>query len=70
MKDQETLSDSKAISEKRRNRTSVINLPRKDKVSFCIGKANTTERHGIAKENRRERNATYSSRNDVGWGVE
>lgn len=70
MKDREALSDSEAISEKQRNRSFVINLPRKDNVSFCIGKADTTEHHRIAKENGEERSITYSSRNDVGWGVE
>lgn len=70
MKDWETLSDSQATSEKKRNRILVINLPRKDKVSFCIGTADTTEHCRVAKENRKERNITYSSRNDVGWGVE
>jgi len=52
VKDQEALSDSKVISEKERNRSFFTNLPRKDKASLRIGKADTTKHHRIAKENR------------------
>lgn len=48
----------------------VINLLRKGKVSFRIGKADTTEHHRTAKENMEERNIPYSSRNNAGWGLE
>lgn len=48
----------------------VFYLLRKDKVSFSIGKADTTEQHRTAKENMEERNITYSSRNNGGWGLE
>lgn len=48
----------------------VINLLRKDEVSFSIEKADTTEHHRTAKENMEKRNITYSSRNNAGWGLE
>lgn len=60
------MSETPKTVQKKRNMSVVINLLMNNKVSFSVGKADTTEHHRTAKENMEERNITCSSRNNAG----